>query len=224
MGISWKTQIWKSNCVGLWALGEQGLTSVFLPLRTYMLRECKYITVVVFQGKLEVFGVVSFPLNWSGFLLSKRFCWTLPLVLCLPSVTDHQDRVAKQDTQQPRIWWATGWCYHAITISTVSYMRRTHYSDAASGGSSLNHWLRVLTKNKHLVLSRTEQSRAWGWPGTEGAAGLSLRNSLSHVSRGSPGMGPKVVRDSHPQGCPNSPGHSPSQPSAALALLGAGLG
>lgn len=69
-----------------------------------MPRECKYIMVVVFQGKLEVFGVVSFPLNWSGFLLSKRFCWTLPLVLCLPSVTDHQDRVAEQDTQQPRIW------------------------------------------------------------------------------------------------------------------------
>lgn len=41
-----------------------------------------------------------------------------------------------------------------------------------------------------------------------------------------PGMGPQVVGDPHPQGCPGSPGHGPTKPSVAVELgtLGAGLG
>lgn len=120
----------------------------------------------------------------------------LSLVLDFPSVTDHQDQVAEL-LQQPRIWWATGNVTADCSLrglARASYtllrgsFRKADASALKQGGSSLNFQLSMFSMNELLVPPRTEQPRAWELSGTDTAAGLALRNSLSpHASGGSLG-------------------------------------
>lgn len=95
---------------------------------------------------------VSFPLNWRGFLLSKPFCWTPLLVLCLHSVTDHAPAVGTSpcDPHLPAFVHALEAAagklmllpYHeeAFLLNTSSGCSGGMNSQPCPGQSSPGHW------------------------------------------------------------------------------------